>query len=274
MRAGSKGPKISHLIFADDLLLFAEASVDQMRIILDSLNSFCEASGQKINPEKTSIVFSKNVTGQEATKIAGYGGFSISENLGRYLGAHIFSGRSSVNRYRFLTDKINSRLSGWKKQCLSLAGRLTLANSIMGAVANFHMQHDKIPKSILLNIEQSQRDFIWGRNSNGRKAHLINWSTLCKPKSAGGMNFKNLSMMNDAFILKIGWETLTNKEALWTQVLRGKYNRGDIDKLQVKSGPSDSRLWKVVVNLWPHSLLILFICWEMEIQLNFGITPG
>lgn len=174
-------PSRGIISFADNLLLFAEASVDQMRIILNYLNIFCEASGQKVNPQKTSILFSKNVTGQEAAQIAGYRGFSISENLGRYLGAHIFSGRSNVNKYRFLADKINSCLSGWKKQCLSLAGRLTLANSVMGTTANFHMQHDKIPKTILLNIEQSQREFIWGSNSNGRKAHLVSWNTLCKP---------------------------------------------------------------------------------------------
>lgn len=61
MIAGLRGPKISHLIFADDLLLFDEASLEQMRIILDCLHCFFDSSGQNVNPQKTSIVFSKNV---------------------------------------------------------------------------------------------------------------------------------------------------------------------------------------------------------------------
>lgn len=179
------------------------------------------------------------------------GGFSIAENLGRYLGAHIFYGRTSPNRYRFLTDKINSKLGGWKKR-LSLVGRITLANSVLGSMASYHMQHEKIPKSILLNIERSQRDFIWGSNPNGRKPHLVSWEVLCKPKHSGGMDFKNLSNMNDAFLLKIGWEALTNKDALWVKVIRGKYDRAGIDNLQVKASPTDSRIWKAIVRLWPH----------------------
>lgn len=38
LRAGSKGPKISHSIFSDDLILFAEASRNQMEVILNCLN--------------------------------------------------------------------------------------------------------------------------------------------------------------------------------------------------------------------------------------------
>lgn len=116
------------------------------------------------------------------------------------------------------------------------------------------MQHDKIPKPILLNIERSQRDLIWGSNQNGKKAHLVNWEgeVLCKPKQLGGMNFKNLSIMNDAFILKLGQESLTNKDALWVKVNRGKYDRAGMDNLQVQANPTDSRIWKAIVRLWHY----------------------
>jgi len=58
MRAGRYGPQISHLVFADDLLLFAEASIEQAHCVLHCLDMFCQASGQQINYQKTQVFFS------------------------------------------------------------------------------------------------------------------------------------------------------------------------------------------------------------------------
>lgn len=55
MRAGRYGPQISHLLFADGLL-FAEASIEQAHCVLHCLD-ICEASGQRINYQKTQVFF-------------------------------------------------------------------------------------------------------------------------------------------------------------------------------------------------------------------------
>lgn len=53
-------PAISHLLFADDSLLFFRASVDQVTIVKDVLTMYAMAMGQLINPSKCSILFSRN----------------------------------------------------------------------------------------------------------------------------------------------------------------------------------------------------------------------
>jgi len=57
LRAGRYGPQISHLLFADDLLLFAKASIEQAHCVLHCLDMFCQASGQRINYQKTQVFF-------------------------------------------------------------------------------------------------------------------------------------------------------------------------------------------------------------------------
>lgn len=48
-------PKLSHMCFADDLILVVEASQNQVSCINSVLNMFCEKSGQKISLLKSQI---------------------------------------------------------------------------------------------------------------------------------------------------------------------------------------------------------------------------
>lgn len=60
MKAGRSLPKISHLMFVDDLLLFGKATDTQMRVIKRIfLDKFCSMYGQRINYDKSNILFSK-----------------------------------------------------------------------------------------------------------------------------------------------------------------------------------------------------------------------
>lgn len=49
-------PTLTHLFFADDALLFAEATDQEMFQIVKILNDYCGASGQKINVQKSSLI--------------------------------------------------------------------------------------------------------------------------------------------------------------------------------------------------------------------------
>jgi hypothetical protein len=54
IKVGRTCPTLSHLMFADDLLLFGQATEDQMNCVKHILEKFCVQSGQKVIQEKTS----------------------------------------------------------------------------------------------------------------------------------------------------------------------------------------------------------------------------
>lgn len=57
MKVGRNGPEVSHLMFADDLLLFSEASKNHAEKVMECISKFCKMFGQKVSSEKTSIFF-------------------------------------------------------------------------------------------------------------------------------------------------------------------------------------------------------------------------
>ena len=54
---------LSHLFLADDLILFAEASSDQMLVIKECLDTFYSRLGQRLNYKKSNIFFFWNLSG-------------------------------------------------------------------------------------------------------------------------------------------------------------------------------------------------------------------
>ncbi|KAL9416680.1 hypothetical protein AB3S75_039801 [Citrus x aurantiifolia] len=86
IRLAKHGTPLTHLFFANDLLLFAEASIDQAYTIDAVLDNYCRSSEVKVNKTKTKIYFSKNVVSREAQLLSNVLGYLATNDLGCYLG--------------------------------------------------------------------------------------------------------------------------------------------------------------------------------------------
>lgn len=160
IRLSRQGTPITHLFFADDLLILAEASCDQAKIIHEVLNTFCASSGEKVNNKKSQVFFSKNVKPPEMQKISKRLGFSITTDLGKYLGMPIIYKSVTTGTYQGILEKVEQRLNGSNAKLLSLAGRVTLAQSVLQALPVYSMQTTRLPNGITNKIDQACRAFF------------------------------------------------------------------------------------------------------------------
>ncbi|XP_031096925.1 uncharacterized protein LOC116001176 [Ipomoea triloba] len=159
IRLSSSSPPLSHLCFADDLVLFSEVSSDQVAVIRDNLERYCDASGvirdnlerycdasgQKINYAKSQVYFSKNVAPAVASDFANRLNLAKTDNLGTYLGVQSAHGRIFRQNFGNLLDLLKGRMEGWKARILSLAGRVTLAKSVLNSIPTYAMQTAVLP---------------------------------------------------------------------------------------------------------------------------------
>ena len=94
-----EGPKVSHLFFADDSLLFCQANDNDCQTVLDILDTYEQALGQQINRGKIQLFFSTNTEQHIRNKISGLLGVPTASEYEKYVGLPSFVGRAKKKSF-------------------------------------------------------------------------------------------------------------------------------------------------------------------------------
>ena len=140
------GVCISHPLFADDSFIFCQATVEECHHLLQLLRSYEEASDQVINRQETTIFFSCNTRPDVKRDIQRLMRARIMEDYEKYLGLPMVGGKSKVNTFRELREKILKRVMGWKEKFISQARREIIIKIVAQAIPTYTMGILKIPK--------------------------------------------------------------------------------------------------------------------------------
>ena len=113
------GPKLTHLFFADDCLLFCKASLTECEKIQELLGFYEEALGQMINKSKTTLFFSKNTDAHTMEEIKLSLRVPAIQHYKKYFGLPSFVGRGKKDCFTQIKERIWAKMQGWKEKFLS-----------------------------------------------------------------------------------------------------------------------------------------------------------
>ncbi|XP_074298718.1 uncharacterized protein LOC141629644 [Silene latifolia] len=192
--------KLTHLIFADDLLVFTREDLPSIQAVNSCLSLFAAFSGLKINPMKSSLYFG-GVPSQLKKLILSTTGYVEGDLPVRYLGLPLFSSRLTQPMFAPLLDKIRAKISHWANSMLTYAGKIELINSVLFGLQHFWGSSVLLPKGIVKNIQKICKKFLWGIDE-GHKRHVFkSWNDICLPRQEGGLGIKEVLSWNKCQML-------------------------------------------------------------------------
>jgi hypothetical protein len=193
---GPNCPSIHSLLFADDLLVCGQATVEEAMQMKNILHVFCQRSGQTPNWRKSGIIFSKHVPSDITQDIMQIFPVSPIDSNFIHLGHPlILPSKDRTSAYSFVLERFKSKLGTYKADKLSHAARLELIKSVFASIPVYYMSNILFSKKLIVKLTTIIRNFWWTgvrEETNSKSLCLRAWKDICTPKNEGGLGIRNL----------------------------------------------------------------------------------
>ncbi|XP_075092414.1 uncharacterized protein LOC142172648 [Nicotiana tabacum] len=107
-------PKINHLAYADDMIIFSSSDETSLMLIMQVLNAYEAASGQLVNKTKSTMYLHHLTDMEVVSKVERITGIHRNDFPIIYLGCPIFYARRKLEYYQPLITKAMDKLQSWQ----------------------------------------------------------------------------------------------------------------------------------------------------------------
>lgn len=246
-KSGRNDLHISHLLYADDVLIFTNGSTRSLNALMTLLHSYERSSGQLVSLEKSGYYLGSKAE-RHSGQITHITGISRKEFPFNYLGVPMFSGRPKIIYFEHLVEKIHKAIAGWKARVLSFGGRLTLIKSVLLSFPVYTLASSVVPQAVIHRINRLMAQFLWNIHGETR-THWVSWESVCTPIEAGGLGIRSIELIREALHAKLIWMILSSS-SLWARYARSKFFRDN----PAVAFASDSPLWRRLAAHYPWLL--------------------
>ncbi|GJT13945.1 RNA-directed DNA polymerase, eukaryota, reverse transcriptase zinc-binding domain protein [Tanacetum coccineum] len=165
---------LTHLCFADDLLMLCHGDLISASILRRALDEFSMTSGLYPSMAKSTVFYS-NVPDDVKEDIHLAMPFREGELPVRYLGVPLTSKMLSIADCKVLVEKVKKRIFDWRNKSLSFAGKLQLVASVLSSLHVYWASMFMLPVSICDSIDKLFKNFIWGKSESSSGIVSVSW---------------------------------------------------------------------------------------------------
>lgn len=149
---------ISHMLFADDSYLFCRANMEEAGKVMEILGTFENATGQKVNKDKSSVFFSSNVIHFNRSRVCQTLSTREADSQSKILGVPNMLSRNKAAILGFLKEKVCNKIRSWANRSVSKAGQEVLINSVAQSLPAYAMSVFLLPQKVVQDIEKACQD--------------------------------------------------------------------------------------------------------------------
>ncbi|XP_073149120.1 uncharacterized protein [Henckelia pumila] len=231
---------ITHLVYADELLILAKGETQSVKIVLDCVEKFGKTAGLRENALKSNIFLAavKEPIRRDIIMMSGYqeGSFPF-----RYLGIPLAAGRLTKRDYSGLVDTIAKKVAAWPRHTLSYAVCSPINDGGLG-LRDLRIWNKTLLAKTLWDIHK-KKDSLWIKWINHYYwDNVMDWKIRKDDTSL----IKKLVEIRDELALKFGnWEGAAAQLEIWFGKKHGFYRGTTMNKRRCQEG-----VVAVLYHLW------------------------
>ncbi|XP_042757528.1 uncharacterized protein LOC122197460 [Lactuca sativa] len=148
---------LSHIFYVDDVIFVGEWPRGNLKNLAIIIRCFHASSHLKVNFSK-SKVFGIGVSDRELASSASILGCDIGAFPFTYLEVPVGANMNLIKNWNPIIDHIQTRLSSWTENTLSIGRLLTLVKSVMGSFPLYFFSIFKSPIGVIESLEKTRRE--------------------------------------------------------------------------------------------------------------------
>ncbi|KAL8111888.1 hypothetical protein AgCh_019551 [Apium graveolens] len=210
---------ISHMLFADDSYLYCKAETEEASKVIQLLNTYEQASGQKINRDKSTVFFCANVMEYNKERVCNELQIREADNSAKYPGLPNILGRNKSVVFGYLKDGVKTIIQNWSVKNVSKPAKEILIKMVAQSLPTFAMNVFLLPLDFTRDIETSMSKFFWNSSQkDNSQISWMGWDRMSRHKHAGGtgnevmiMNQHGLSDSENPYITTVSPSLVNQK---------------------------------------------------------------